>query len=132
METQICNMGKRQKRKKQTHESEPWQIHKGNIPNGGKRDKRTAVALKRQGVKAGVPDICLPVARNGYHGLYIELKAGKNKATKNQEKWQVFLNDQGYYAVICYGWHEAAKVIEEYLLKADNDKAAAVLQEMGK
>lgn len=103
-----------------------------HIPNGGKRDKRTAVALKRQGVKAGVPDICLPVARNGYHGLYIELKAGKNKATKNQEKWQVFLNDQGYYAVICYGWREAAKVIEEYLLKADNDKAAAVLQEMGK
>lgn len=36
-----------------------------HIPNGGKRDKRTAVALKRQGVKAGVPDICLPVARNG-------------------------------------------------------------------
>lgn len=99
---------------------------------GRKRDKRTAVALKRQGVKAGVPDICLPVARNGYHGLYIELKAGKNKATKNQEKWQVFLNDQGYYAVICYGWREAAKVIEEYLLKADNGKAAAVLQEMGK
>ena len=33
-----------------------------HIPNGGKRDKRTAVALKRQGVKAGVPDICLPVA----------------------------------------------------------------------
>lgn len=100
------------------------------IPNGGKRDKRTAVALKRQGVKAGVPDICLPVARNGYHGLYIELKAGKNKATKSQEKWQKFLNSQGYYAVICYGWHEAAKVIEEYLLKADNDKAAAVLKEM--
>lgn len=99
---------------------------------GGKRDKRTAVALKRQGVKAGVPDICLPVARNGYHGLYIELKAGKNKATKSQEKWQVFLNSQGYYAVICYGWHEAAKVIEEYLLKADNDKAAAALQEMEK
>ena len=103
-----------------------------HIPNGGSRNQLEAANLKRQGVKAGVPDICLPVARNGYHGLYIELKAGKNKATKNQEKWQVFLNDQGYYAVICYGWREAAKVIEEYLLKADNDKAAAVLQEMGK
>lgn len=44
-----------------------------------KRDKATAVALKRQGVKAGVPDICLPVARNGYHGLHIELKAGKTQ-----------------------------------------------------
>ena len=30
--------------------------------------------LKRQGVKAGVPDIMLPAARAGYHGLYIELK----------------------------------------------------------
>ena len=43
-----------------------------HVPNGGKRDAATAVALKRQGVKAGVPDIMLPAARAGYHGLYIE------------------------------------------------------------
>lgn len=36
-----------------------------HVPNGGKRDKRTATALRRQGVKAGVPDLCLPVARGG-------------------------------------------------------------------
>lgn len=30
-----------------------------HVPNGGKRDAATAVALKRQGVKAGVPDIML-------------------------------------------------------------------------
>lgn len=46
-----------------------------HVPNGGKRDKATAAVLKRQGVKAGVPDLVLPVARCGYHGLYIELKA---------------------------------------------------------
>ena len=46
-----------------------------HVPNGGKRDKATAIALKRQGVKAGVPDIHLPVAKGSYHGLYIELKA---------------------------------------------------------
>lgn len=34
-----------------------------HVPNGGKRDRATAVALKRQGVKAGVPDIVLPAAR---------------------------------------------------------------------
>lgn len=55
-----------------------------HVPNGGKRDAATAVALKRQGVKAGVPDIMLPAARAGYHGLYIELKAGKNTTTKKQ------------------------------------------------
>lgn len=57
-----------------------------HVPNGGKRDAATAVALKRQGVKAGVPDIMLPAARAGYHGLYIELKAGKNTTTKKQKE----------------------------------------------
>ena len=86
-----------------------------HVPNGGKRDKATAVALKRQGVKAGVPDICLPVARNGYHGLYIELKAGKNTATQNQKRWLNFLNSQGYKAVIRYGWQQAKDEIVNYL-----------------
>ena len=57
-----------------------------HIPNGGKRDACTAVNLKRQGVKAGVPDLHLPVARGGYHGLYIELKVGSNKPTQLQKK----------------------------------------------
>lgn len=56
-----------------------------HVPNGGKRDKATATALKRQGVKAGVPDIVLPAVRAGYHGLYIELKAGRNTTTENRE-----------------------------------------------
>ena len=72
-----------------------------HVPNGGKREKATAVALKRQGVKAGVPDIVLPVPRDGYHGLYIELKAGKNKPTQNQKRWLKFLQEQGYYTAVC-------------------------------
>jgi len=51
-----------------------------HIPNGGYRYKTTARRLKAEGVKAGVPDICLPVPRGGYHGLYIEMKAGKKQA----------------------------------------------------
>lgn len=57
-----------------------------HVPNGGKRDKATAAVLKRQGVKAGVPDIMLPAARAEYHGLYIELKAGENTTTKKQKR----------------------------------------------
>ena len=45
-----------------------------HIPNGGKRDSIEAKHLKIQGVKSGVPDLCLPVARKNYHALYIELK----------------------------------------------------------
>lgn len=69
-----------------------------HIPNGGKRDARTAANLKRQGVKAGVPDLHLPVARGGYNGLYIELKVGSNKPTQLQKKWLSSLNKQGYLA----------------------------------
>lgn len=86
-----------------------------HIPNGGKRDAKTATILKRQGVKAGVPDLHLPVARGGYHGLYIELKVNNNKATEKQKVWIKQLNKQGYLAVVCYGWQEAAKQLLDYL-----------------
>lgn len=86
-----------------------------HIPNGGKRDIATAKKLKAEGVKAGVPDICLPVARGKYHGLYIELKVGKNKTTENQDMWLEALNKNGYYTNVCYGWEEASKVITDYL-----------------
>lgn len=86
-----------------------------HIPNGGKRDKKTAVNLKREGVKAGVPDICLPVARGQYHGLYIELKTSKGKVSKNQKIWLENLDKQGYATIVCYGWLEAKEVLKEYL-----------------
>ncbi len=86
-----------------------------HIPNGGKRDKRTAARLKLEGVKAGVPDISLPVSRGKYHGLYIELKAGDNTTTDNQDKWISRLQKQGYQVNVCYGWEEAAEVITNYL-----------------
>lgn len=86
-----------------------------HIPNGGKRDVRTAANLKKEGVKAGVPDICLPVARGQYHGLYIELKTVKGKVQKNQKEWLNALNSEGYATKVCYGWLEAKEAIEKYL-----------------
>lgn len=86
-----------------------------HVPNGGKRDARTAVNLKKEGVKAGVPDIVLPVARNGFHGLYIELKVGRNKTSLKQDEWIKNLKEQGYFVEVCYGWNSAREVIEKYL-----------------
>ena len=86
-----------------------------HIPNGGHRHKTTAMRLKAEGVKAGVPDICLPVPRSGYHGLYIELKAGKNKVTDNQTHWLEALKQNGHYATVCHGWEAAAEIILRYL-----------------
>ena len=88
-----------------------------HIPNGGKRDKVTAALLKAEGVKSGVPDLFLPVHRGGYHGLFIELKVGSNKPSALQEIWLKQLTLQGYCTAVCYGWHEAAEVITNYLKK---------------
>lgn len=86
-----------------------------HIPNGGKRNQKEAFNLKRQGVRAGVPDLCLPVARGKFHALYIEMKVGKNKPTKNQKEWMRKLNEQGNLAIVCYGWEEASAVLTKYI-----------------
>jgi hypothetical protein len=86
-----------------------------HIPNGGKRNITTATRLKREGVKSGVPDLCLPVARFNYNGMYIEMKAKKGKTTENQDLWIEALRNQGYYVVIAYGWEEAKNEILKYL-----------------
>lgn len=86
-----------------------------HIPNGGSRNQLEAAHLKRQGVRAGVPDLCLPVARGKFHGLYIEMKYGKNKPTQHQSDWLAALRNQGYAAVVCYGWQEAAEIISKYI-----------------
>lgn len=91
-----------------------------HIPNGGKRDYNTARQLKREGVKAGVPDLCLPVPSGRYHGLYIELKAGRNKPTENQSRWLAALTERGYYTAVCYGWEAASRVITSYIKQPEN------------
>lgn len=86
-----------------------------HIPNGGRRDARTGAMMKRQGVKAGVPDLHLPVSRGGYHSLYIEMKTAKGRARENQNEWIQALNEQGNLAVVCHGAEEAIAVIKTYL-----------------
>ncbi len=86
-----------------------------HVPNGGSRNPLEAANLKRQGVKAGVPDLCLPVSMNGFHGLYIEMKYGKNKTTEAQKEWLKELSAQGYFTAVCYSAEEAEQVISRYL-----------------
>ncbi len=86
-----------------------------HIPNGGTRDAIEGRHLKQQGVKRGVPDLCLPVARGGYHGLYIELKTEKGRMSDAQEWWGKHLAAQGYSWEVCRGWESAVRVLEWYL-----------------
>lgn len=85
------------------------------IPNGGKRGKAEAGRLKAEGVKAGTPDICLPAAYCGYHGLYIEMKKEDGRPSKIQKERIERYNKRGYLATVCYGWLEARQLIINYL-----------------
>ena len=87
-----------------------------HIPNGGSRNLIEAKHLKEQGVKAGVPDICLPVPSGRYTALYIELKRKNGgRVSEAQRGWIAALNRVGCRAVVCYGWVEATQEIERYL-----------------
>lgn len=86
-----------------------------HVPNGGKRSISEAVRFKAEGVKAGVPDLFLPVARGGFHGLFIELKASRGKVSALQNEWLTALAGQGYRAEICFGSEEARGVLTGYL-----------------
>ena len=85
------------------------------VPNGGWRHKRTARIMKAEGLKRGVPDLHLPVSRGGYHGLWIEMKFGKNRPTADQKKWLEFLEGQGHMVGICYSFEQAQAFIIQYL-----------------
>jgi L-cysteine desulfidase len=91
------------------------------IPNGGKRHIKTALAMKREGVSKGFPDIFLPVPNSQFHGLFIEMKRKKGGAlSKEQKAWLEHLNSVGYQAVVCKGFLEAKEVIECYLSDTTN------------
>lgn len=83
--------------------------------NGVKLPIGLARKAKVSGNKSGVPDVILPYPSRNYHGLYIELKYGRNKPTDNQVKFINHLNNNGYLAKVAYGSKEAIAIIREYL-----------------
>jgi hypothetical protein len=85
------------------------------IPNGGQRNVIVASKLKAEGVLSGVPDLHIPIAKKGYHGLYIEMKAGKNKPTVNQIEIMEKLTNEGYLCKVCYCFDEFEKIVNDYL-----------------
>lgn len=86
-----------------------------HVPNEGKRSPINGARLKQAGLKAGVPDVCLPTAHGGYIGLYIEMKVKPNKPTENQKKWLRALRAAGHMTAVCYSWEEAKNLIEQYI-----------------
>lgn len=86
-----------------------------HIPNGEKRDAVTGARLKRMGVKAGIPDIFLPIPKGQWHGLFIEMKTDKGVLSKSQRERIESLRQNGYRVDVCRGFLKAKETIEEYM-----------------
>lgn len=86
-----------------------------HVPNGGLRHATVAAKLQGQGVKAGVPDLCLPVPRFGCHGLWIEMKTQGGRVSAPQKDWIAFLRSAGYRVEVCRSFDEARAVLLGYL-----------------
>ena len=69
------------------------------VPNGGFRHITTGIALKAEGVRPGIPDICIPVPRGQYCGGWIEMKIPGEQPTDDQKKMARRLVALGH-------WHE--------------------------
>lgn len=84
-------------------------------PNGGSRHPLEAANMRKEGVLAGVPDLFIAEAKQGYHGLFIEMKRKGGQVTANQGEVIFKLRQRGYKAEVCYGADEAIKEIDDYL-----------------
>ena len=90
-----------------------------HIPNERYCTPQQGKTLQRMGVKRGVPDLCLPVARGSYHALFLEMKAEKGAVSEDQRWWHERLKHQGNIAAVCYGWEAAVHALEWYMGLSD-------------
>ena len=87
-----------------------------HVPNGGAREIQTAARLKREGTVKGIPDYLLLCARNGYHGMALELKRRSGGVlSEDQLHIMSLLKANGYCAVVAHGWEKARDRILQYL-----------------
>lgn len=88
-------------------------------PTAGGVTRSPGARLKAEGVVAGVPDVFLASPRQGFHGLYIEMKRQKGGRLESSQKDIIArLRQAGYRVEVCKGWWEAREAIENYLIGA--------------
>jgi hypothetical protein len=81
------------------------------VPNGGSRNLLEAVNLKRQGLRAGVPDLCI-IPKVG-PVCFIELKSEDGVVSKLQGIWMQNLTDYGCPVRVCRSLEEVQQFLFE-------------------
>lgn len=84
-------------------------------PAGGLRHKSTAGRLKAEGVRRGVPDLLLPVARQGFIGFAAEMKSEKGQVRDAQKIMHAWFQSLGWRVEVCFSAGEAIDALKHYL-----------------
>ena len=90
------------------------------IPNqgvGGRQGMIHTKALKREGLRKGFPDICLPVpsADKTFTSLYLEFKADKGVLSPEQFMYLNMLTDHGAMCAVVRDATIAVELVMEYI-----------------
>lgn len=85
------------------------------IPNAGMRSAGALMYYLAEGLKSGLPDICIPVAVEPYNGAWIEFKQAGKKQTKKQVEWFERLQKLGHKCSVHYDAAEAYEWTRDYL-----------------
>jgi hypothetical protein len=80
------------------------------IPNGGQRNKVTAVRLKAEGVTRGVPDLMIPSL-----ALWVEMKTKGGRVSPHQTEWIDHLRGCGYVVLVCWSFEDAKRAFLDHL-----------------
>lgn len=79
------------------------------IPNGGKRHVHTAIKLKAEGVRAGVPDLCFVLP--GGRAAFLELKAEKGRLSDAQKEFRAAITAMCGWWNVAYSFDEAWEIL---------------------
>jgi len=85
------------------------------VPNGGKRGMLTAKKMKAEGVRRGELDINLDLARGGFFGLRLEMKAEDGALSVLQLSRVEQHRKNGYAAEAASGVDEAWRILVAYV-----------------
>jgi len=85
------------------------------VPNGLALLPTVAKKAVEQGVRAGVFDTFTPCCRQGFPGLYVEMKYGGNDLSEPQRAFQRHLMKEGYKHNVAWHWIDAVSIILDYL-----------------
>lgn len=85
------------------------------IPNGAHVSDKNRMRLVAEGLKKGMPDLCLPVPKGRFGSLFLEVKTRDGVLSKDQKAMHEKLESFGNKVVIVRDLFNAIDAIDDYM-----------------